>query len=215
MWLSSSPVSLSPFSSFHTSQIWLSCVSCFLFSWHSHLPPQGLTSTALSLSHFLFSHFPLLLLLSFHSSSQLPCLGSIWQPDPVCGYVCVWSCCGPCALSVFHWILVIPNWTAANGKQVVGFPVDLETDYCRNAVTLFSQDLSCVTRGLRWNNWPHVGELSQSYPISNSKNCRRVDHETDSQKWRSPSDFASDLLKPRELWLYYYCGYNYVSFSIN
>lgn len=95
----SSPMSLSPFSSFHTFQIWLSCVSCFLFSWHSHLPPQGLTSTALSLSHFLFSHFPLLLLLSFHSSSQLPCLGSIWQPDPVCGYVCVWSCCGPCAYS--------------------------------------------------------------------------------------------------------------------
>lgn len=193
-------------------------ILCFLFPFLLTFAPSssGLNEhCSLSLSHFLFSHFPLLLLLSFHSSSQLPCLGSIWQPDPVCGYVCVWSCCGPCALSVFHWILVIPNWTAANGKQVVGFSVDLETDYCRNAVTLFSQDLSCVTWGLRWNNWPHVGELSQSYPISNSKNCRRVGHETDSQKWRSPTDFASDLLKPRELWLYYYCGYNYVSFSIN
>lgn len=193
-------------------------ILCFLFPFLLTFAPSssGLNEhCSLSLSHFLFSHFPLLLLLSFHSSSQLPCLGSIWQPDPVCGYVCVWSCCGPCALSVFHWILVIPNWTAANGKQVVGFSVDLETDYCRNAVTLFSQDLSCVTWGLRWNNWPHVGELSQSYPISNSKNCRRVGHETDSQKWRCPTDFASDLLKPRELWLYYYCGYNYVSFSIN
>lgn len=192
-------------------------ILCFLFPFLLTFAPSssGLNEHC-SLSFALsFLSFPLVAPLSFHSSSQLPCLGSIWQPDPVCGYVCVWSCCGPCALSVFHWILVIPNWTAANGKQVVGFPVDLETDYCRNAVTLFSQDLSCVTWGLRWNNWPHVGELSQSYPISNSKNCRRVGHETDSQKWRSPTDFASDLLKPRELWLYYYCGYNYVSFSIN
>lgn len=190
---------------------------CFLFPFLLTFAPSssGLNehcslSFALSFLSFpLVAPFVLPFLLSITLSGQ-----HLAASDPVCRCVCVWSCCGPCASSVFHWILVIPNWTAANEKQVAGFPVDLETDYCRNA--LFSQDLSCVTGGLRWNKWPRVGELPQSYPISNSKNCnRRVDHETDSQKWRSPTDFASDLLKPCELWLYYYCGYNYVSFSIN
>lgn len=80
------------FSSFHTFPIWLSCVSCFLLSSHSHLRhplPCDLTRIFHFLSHFLLSLFPLLfsLLLSVHSSSQLPRLGSIWQPGRVC--VCV------------------------------------------------------------------------------------------------------------------------------